>query len=150
MRSFFLEKGFCGLAKGKKKSHVQHFKLSLAGGKLNFIEKPTYPREIWAWNGVICFRVLSPNPLHLWDCYIGKENGICHIYVGLDGPCFKCNRKKDVYYVFCMCIAYTGICVHMFETSIIYIFIYRSIYLQTTVNLGCNRKLLCLGRPSWR
>jgi len=57
----------------EKKSHVQHFKLSLAGEKLNVLEKPTYHREIWAWNEVLCFRLLSPNPLNLWEQYIKKK-----------------------------------------------------------------------------
>lgn len=81
-----------------------------------------------------------------------KENVICHIYVGLDGLCFKFNRKKNVHHVFYMCIVYMEIHVHMLIliTYIIYIFIHRSMYLQTVVSLGCNRKLSSLGRPSWR
>lgn len=67
-----LRKGFVVWLEGKK-SHVQHFNLSLSGGKLSFLEKPTYQREIWAWNGILCFRVLNPNPLHLRDHYIEKK-----------------------------------------------------------------------------
>lgn len=38
MRSFFLEKEFCGLA--KEKSHIQHFKLTLAGENSTFLTSP--------------------------------------------------------------------------------------------------------------
>lgn len=79
----------------EKKSHVQHFKLSLAGEKLNFLEESTYHREIWAWNEVLYFRMLSPNPLNLWDQYVKKENVIIHIYLYmcLDRLCFIWNGK---------------------------------------------------------
>lgn len=67
-----LRKGFVVWLEGKKR-HVQHFNLSLAGVKLSFLQKPTYHREIWAWHGILSFRVFNPNPLHLWDCYIEKK-----------------------------------------------------------------------------
>lgn len=68
----------------ERKSHVQHFKLSLAGEKLNFLEDPTYHREIGAWNEVLYFRLLSPNLLNLWDHYIIKRKcdySYIHIHV---------------------------------------------------------------------
>lgn len=93
----------------EKKSHVQHFKLSLAGEKLDFLEDPTYHREIGAWNEVLYFRLLSPNLLNLWDHYIKKkENVIIHIYIHmcLDRSCFRCNRK-NMFNMYCMSIEYT-------------------------------------------
>lgn len=123
MRSFFLEKEFCGLARGKK-SHVQHFNLTLAGGKLSFLENPTYHREIWASNGILCFRVLSPNPLHLWNCCIGKENVICHVLVGLDGLCIKCSRKKSLLCILHVCSIFGDMCTYAYTCYIHYIYFY--------------------------
>lgn len=84
-----------------KKSNVQHFKLSLAGEKLNFLEKLTYHREIWAWNEVLYFSFLSPNPLNLWDQNLKKENVIVHIYIYicLEKLCFICNRKNSLCFI---------------------------------------------------